>query len=84
MRWTDNLYIIDEAQDLGTEGWIPDNNDGVVAVNEASVLESDLIAVSNALKNLGYDSGAYSGFNYDSGSTKGILSLIGISMKNID
>ena len=65
----------DEREDLGTEGWIPDNNDGVVAVNEASVLESDLVAVSNALKNLGYDSGAYSGFNYDSGSTKGIFKL---------
>lgn len=34
-----------------------------------------MIAVSNALANLGYTTGAYQGFTYDSESTKGILKL---------
>ncbi|CAM1363463.1 TonB-dependent receptor [Tenacibaculum xiamenense] len=65
----------DEREDLGTNGWVPNNNDGTLAVNESTVLESDLIAVSNALSNLGYNTGAYKDFTYGSGSTKGIFKL---------
>ena len=65
----------DDREDLGTNGWIPNNNDGTLAVNESSVLESDMIAVSTALRNLGYNTGAYKDFTYQSGSTKGIFKL---------
>jgi hypothetical protein len=63
----------DELTSLGTDGFIP--NTGTGTINESRVLESDLIAVQNALLNLGYDPGRYSGFNFDQESTKGILKL---------
>ncbi len=63
----------DERTDLGSAGWVP--NTGTGAINESTVLETDLITVSNALAALGYDTGAYEGFTYDSGSTKGIFKL---------
>ncbi|WP_378187760.1 carboxypeptidase regulatory-like domain-containing protein [Aquimarina sp. W85] len=62
----------DQRTDLGSS-WVPNTNSG--AVNESRVLESDLIAVSNALQSLGYDPGAFRGFTYDSESTKGIFKL---------
>ncbi|MFV0247389.1 MAG: carboxypeptidase regulatory-like domain-containing protein [Tenacibaculum sp.] len=65
----------DSREDLGTNGWIPNNNNGILTVNESSVLESDMIAVSTALSNLGYNSGAYRDFTYQSESTKGIFKL---------
>lgn len=65
----------DDREDLGTNGWIPNNGDGVTAVNESSVLESDLIAVSSALRALGYETGAYRDFTFASGSTKGLFKL---------
>jgi len=65
----------DSRSDLGTQGWISNNNDGSFAVNESSVLTSDLTAVSNALAGLGYDTGAFEDFNYNSESTKGIFKL---------
>ncbi|QCX39440.1 TonB-dependent receptor [Aureibaculum algae] len=63
----------DDRTDLGSNGWVPNTNSG--AVNESRVLESDLIAVQNALGNLGYDTGRYQGFTYGSESTKGIFKL---------
>ncbi|WP_405246255.1 carboxypeptidase regulatory-like domain-containing protein [Cellulophaga sp. Asnod2-G02] len=63
----------EEREDLGTNGWIPNTGSG--AINESRVLESDLMAVQSALAGLGYDTGAYSGFTYGSGSTKGLFKL---------
>lgn len=65
----------DDRDDLGTNGWIPNNGDATLASNESRVLESDLIAVQSALDALGYDTGAYKNFTYASGSTKGIFKL---------
>ncbi len=63
----------DQRTDLGSSGFVP--NRGTGAINESRVLESDLIAVSNALAALGYNTGRYEGFTYDSESTKGIFKL---------
>lgn len=58
--------------DLGS-AYQPNTNSG--GINESRVLESDLLAVQDALLNLGYNPGAYQGFTFDSGSTKGIFKL---------
>jgi hypothetical protein len=63
----------EERDDLGSNGWVPNTGSG--AINESRVLESDLMAVQSALAGLGYDSGAYNGFTYGSGSTKGLFKL---------
>ena len=74
----------DDRTDLGTNGWVPNTGSG--AVNESRVSESDIIDVQEALwgvlqpdgsriGGLGYNTGAYEGFNYDSESTKGIIKL---------
>lgn len=63
----------DERTDLGSAGFIPNTGSG--AINESRVLESDLIAVQNAFSLIGYDTGRYEGFTYDSESTKGIFKL---------
>jgi hypothetical protein len=55
--------------------WVPDNGDATHAINEASVLESDMLAVQQALADLGYDTGAYKGFTYLTESWKGIAKL---------
>ncbi|MCF7561633.1 TonB-dependent receptor [Sabulilitoribacter multivorans] len=65
----------DERDDLGTNGWIPNNEDAVQSINESRVRESDLIAVQSALATLGYNTGAYKGFTYASESKKGIVKL---------
>ncbi|PAM95057.1 TonB-dependent receptor [Flavobacterium sp. IR1] len=75
----DKLFIfgnfeIDKRSDLGSN-FVANNNDGVTGINESRVLESDLIAVSNALANLGYDTGGYQGYKHESNSTKGIIKL---------
>ncbi|OUS02733.1 TonB-dependent receptor [Flavobacteriales bacterium 33_180_T64] len=63
----------DERTDLGSNGFVPFTGSG--AVNESVVDVNDLIAVQNALLNLGYDPGRYEGFTYNSESTKGIFKL---------
>ncbi len=63
----------DERSDLGSAGFVP--NSGTGAINETRVLESDLLLVQNALLDLGYNPGRYTGFNYESNSTKGIFKL---------
>jgi hypothetical protein len=75
----DKLFIfgnfeIDKRSDLGSN-FVANNNDGVTGINESRVLESDLIAVSNALATLGYDTGAYQGFIHESNSNKGIIKV---------
>ncbi len=65
-------YEQDERTDLG-QAWLPNTGSG--AVNESVVLESDLIAVQDALSSLGYNTGAYQGFTHDSESSKGIFKL---------
>ncbi len=65
----------DDRSDLGTAGWRPNNGDGSFGIGESSVLATDLQDVSNALASLGYNTGAFQGFNYDSKSTKGIIKL---------
>ena len=65
-------YEQDERSDLG-QSWLPNTGSG--AINESVVSESDLIAVQNALANLGYNTGAYQGFTHDSESSKGIFKL---------
>ena len=64
----------DDRTDLGAP-WLPNNGDGIQGINESRVLESDMIAVSQALSDLGYNTGAYQGFTFDSESTKGIFKL---------
>lgn len=63
----------DERSDLGTNGWVANTGSG--AINESRVLETDLMAVQNALSAAGYDTGAYEGFTLGSQSTKGIFKL---------
>ncbi|MCM4169199.1 hypothetical protein KCTC52924_00031 [Arenibacter antarcticus] len=63
----------DERDDLGTNGWVPNNGSG--AINESRVKESDLMAVQSALSALGYDTGSYEGFTFGAKSTKGIFKL---------
>ncbi len=63
----------DDRSDLGTNGWVPNTGSG--AINESRVLESDLIAVREALLAVGYDPGAYEGFTHQAESTKGIFKL---------
>ena len=75
-------YEIDKRSDLGSS-FVANNGDGVTGVNESRVLESDLIAVYDALANLkdangnsfGYNPGAYQGFIHNSNSNKGIIKL---------
>lgn len=62
----------DKRVDLGQD-WLP--NTGTGAINESRVKESDLIAVQNALVNLGYNPGAFQGFTFNTESTKGIVKL---------
>lgn len=62
----------DERTDLGAP-FTPNRGSG--AVNESIVAEQDLMDVSNALLNLGYNPGRYEGFNYNSNSTKGIFKI---------
>lgn len=64
----------DNRSDLGSS-FAPNNNDGIVGINESRVLESDLIAVSSALRGLGYETGAYQGYNLNAKSRKGIIKL---------
>jgi outer membrane receptor protein involved in Fe transport len=63
----------DERDDLGTNGWEPNTGSG--AINQSRVLESDLIAVQDALLAAGYDPGTYQGFTHASESTKGIFKI---------
>ncbi|WP_395051359.1 carboxypeptidase regulatory-like domain-containing protein [Flavobacterium sp.] len=75
-------YEIDKRSDLGSS-FIANNGDAVTGVNESRVLESDLLAVYNALSNLkdasgksfGYNPGTYQGFVHNSNSSKGIIKL---------
>lgn len=62
----------DDREDLG-QTWLP--NRGTGSINESRVMESDLMAVQQALLNAGYDPGAYEGFMHKSKSTKGIFKL---------
>jgi len=64
----------EDRTDAGSN-WVPNNGDGVTGINEASVLESDMMDVSNALRALGYETGAAQGYSHASGSTKGIVKL---------
>ncbi len=64
----------DERTDLGS-GFVPDNDDGITAINESRVLESDLIAVRDALLGIDYNPGRYEGYTHDANSTKGIFKL---------
>jgi hypothetical protein len=79
----DKLFLFanferDELTELGS-GFVP--NRGTGAINESSVLASDMELVSNILSQISigngnfYDPGAIEGFNYDAESTKGILKL---------
>ena len=62
----------DDRTDLGSP-FSP--NRGTGAINESRVLASDMIAVSQALSDLGYDTGRFEDFNFNSESTKGIIKL---------
>lgn len=65
-------FEIDSRTDLGSP-WLP--NRGTGSVNESRVAIDDLISVSDALADLGYDTGRFENFNYDSESVKGIFKL---------
>ena len=62
----------DDRSDLGSP-WVPNTGSG--AINESRVLESDMIAVKDFLAGLGYDTGRYKDFLYDTESIKGIIKL---------
>ncbi len=62
----------DDRTDLGAP-FLPNTGSG--AINESRVAESDLVAVRDALLNLGYDPGRYQGFTFGSESIKGIFKL---------
>jgi hypothetical protein len=77
----DKLFVFanferDQLTELGS-GFIP--NRGTGAINEASVLASDMELVSNILSQIDigggnfYNPGRIEGFNYDAESTKGII-----------
>lgn len=66
---------IERRQDLGSGGWVANNNDGTTAINESRVLASDLIAVRDALAGLGYETGAYEGYTHNTDNQKGIFKL---------
>ncbi|MBS7253407.1 TonB-dependent receptor [Flavobacterium branchiicola] len=75
----DKLFVfgnfeIDKRSDLGSN-FVANNNDGITGINESRVMESDLIAVSKALADLGYNTGAYQGFIHESNSSKGIIKV---------
>lgn len=67
-------FEVDNRSDLGSN-YVANNNDGVTGINESSVLESDLVAVSSALASLGYNTGSYQGYKHNSDSKKGIVKL---------
>ena len=48
---------------------------GASGENVSRVLASDLMAVSDALRGLGYETGAYEGYTHDSNNEKGIFKL---------
>ncbi len=77
----DQLFVfanfeVDEVTELGS-GFVP--NRGTGAINEASVLSTDMELVSRILSQVDigggnfYNPGAIEGFNYDAASTKGII-----------
>ncbi|NRT15458.1 hypothetical protein HNP99_001815 [Flavobacterium sp. 28A] len=65
-------YEVDKRSDLGSN-FVGNNGDAVTGINESRVLTSDLIHVSTELGKLGYQTGAYQGFTFNSGSNKGII-----------
>jgi hypothetical protein len=65
-------FELDSRTDLGSP-WLP--NKGTGSVNESRVSIEDMISVSDALDNLGYDTGRFENFNYGSESVKGIFKL---------
>jgi hypothetical protein len=65
-------YEIDKRSDLGSN-FVANDGNGTTDVNESRVLATDLMAVSNALTTLGYNSGPYQGFKHNSDSNKGII-----------
>jgi Carboxypeptidase regulatory-like domain/TonB dependent receptor-like, beta-barrel len=62
----------DDREDLGSS-WVPNTGSG--AANESRVSEADMIAVQSALRELGYDPGAYKDFTHRTESIKGIIKL---------
>lgn len=62
----------DDREDLG-QNWLP--NRGTGGINESRVLESDLLMVQQALRNVGYEPGGYEGFLHRTESIKGIFKL---------
>jgi outer membrane receptor protein involved in Fe transport len=67
-------YEIEKRSDLGSN-FVANDGNGTTGINESRVLATDLIAVSDALSSLGYDTGAYQGFTHNSDSNKGIIKL---------
>ena len=65
-------YEIEKRSDLGSN-FVANDGNGTTGINESRVLATDLIAVSDALSSLGYDTGAYQGFTHNSNSNKGII-----------
>ncbi|UII33800.1 carboxypeptidase regulatory-like domain-containing protein [Fulvivirga ulvae] len=64
---------IERREDLGSS-FVAKNGpqDGA---NESRVEESDLMAVQNALRSIGYDPGPYQGYKHDTDNEKGIIKL---------
>ena len=66
---------LERRSDLGSGGWVANNGDGELAINESRVLASDLELVSDALRNLGYETGPYEGYTHYTENQKGIIKL---------
>ncbi len=57
-------------------GFIANNNDGIEDPGETSVMESDIVAVQNQLKNVwNYDPGRYQGYNHETFNNKMLVKL---------
>jgi len=66
---------IERRSDLGSAGWVANDGNGTTDINESRVLESDLIAVQNALSSVGYETGPYEGYTHYTENQKGIVKL---------
>ncbi len=65
-----------ENREDGATSYVARNANNANNINTSRVLESDLIAVKNILKNsYGYDTGAYQNFNYRQDNTKWITKI---------
>ncbi len=73
------FFFINAEAERRTElahGWVANDGDATLDANETTVLESDLIAVQNRLRDYwNYDPGDYQGYNHETYNDKLLLKL---------